>query len=138
HLDTTWPVDEGPAGMQKRLTNLCDEAYDAVEAGVNVIILSDRRLGPDRAAIPSLLAVAAVHHHLVRAGNRLQAGLVLESGEPREVHHFATLIGFGCSAINPYVMLDTIDELTAQGRVAGVDDPDEAERRAVKAIGKGL
>src|SRR3954465_10236763 len=136
--DITWPVDEGPEGMQMLLTNLCDEAYDNVEAGVNVIILSDRRVGPERAAIPSLLAVAAVHHHLVREGTRLRAGLVLESGEPREVHHFATLIGYGCSAVNPYVMLDTIDELTAQGRVAGVDDPDEAERRAVKAIGKGL
>src|SRR3954453_7641835 len=137
-LDITWPVDEGPQGMQKRLTNLCDEAYDNVGAGVNVIILSDRRLGRGRAPIPALLAVAAVHHHLVRAGNRLQAGLVLESGEPREVHHFATLIGYGCSAINPYLMLDTVDELVVQERVAGVDDPDVAQRNLVNAIEKGL
>src|SRR3954469_24542221 len=142
-LDITWPVDEGPAGMQKRLTNLCDEAYDNVGAGVNVIILSDRRVGPERAAIPSLLAVAAVHHHLVRAGNRLQAGLVLESGEPREVHHFATLIGYGASAINPYLLLDTVDDLVAQERVRLSDediirDPDVAERNMVKAIEKGL
>src|SRR4051795_7087423 len=137
-LDITWPVDEGVAGMQKRLTNLCDEAYDAVEAGVNVIILSDRRLGPDRAPIPALLVVAAVHHHLVRAGNRLQAGLVLESGEPREVHHFATLIGYGCSAINPYLLFDTVDELVALGRVPGVDDGDVGQRNIVKALEKGL
>src|SRR4051794_19776275 len=137
-LDMTWPVEEGVRGMQKRLTNLCDEAYDAVEAGVNVIILSDRRVGAARATIPALLAVAAVHHHLVRAGNRLQAGLVLESGEPREVHHYATLIGYGCSAINPYLLTDSVDELVAQGRVAGVDDPDVAQRNIVKAIEKGL
>ncbi len=79
--------------------------------GVNIIILSDRLLGPRRAAIPSLLAVSSVHHHLVREGTRLRAGIVLESGEPREVHHFATLIGYGASAINPYVMLETLDEL---------------------------
>src|SRR3954453_16610474 len=138
HLDITWPVDEGAPGMQKRLSNLCDEAYDAVEAGVNVIILSDRRVGRDRATIPSLLAVAAVHHHLVRAGNRLQAGLVLESGEPREIHHFATLIGYGCSAINPYLLFDTVDDLVVQSRVPGVDDPDVAQRNIVKAIEKGL
>src|SRR3954467_11125246 len=137
-LDITWPVDEGPEGMQKRLTNLCDEAYDNVQAGANALIPTHRRLGPERAAIPSLLAVAAVHHHLVRAGNRLQAGLVLESAEPREVHHFATLIGYGCSAINPYLLMDSVDDLVAQGRVAGVTDPDAAERNIVKAIEKGL
>src|SRR3954447_21859674 len=124
--------------MQKRLTNLCDEAYDNVGAGVNVIILSDRRVGPERAAIPALLVVAAVHHHLVRAGNRLQAGLWVETGEPREVHHFATLIGYGCSAINPYLLFDTVDDLVAQGRVPGVTDADVAQRNIVKAIEKGL
>ncbi|HEX2102446.1 MAG TPA: glutamate synthase large subunit [Solirubrobacteraceae bacterium] len=137
-IDITWPVAEGPDGMQARLANACDEAYDAIEAGYNILILSDRAVGPGRAPVPSLLAVSAIHHHLVREGTRLRAGLVLESGEPREVHHFATLIGYGASAINPYVMLDTIDELAVQGRIAGVGDPDEAERRAVKAIGKGL
>jgi hypothetical protein len=98
-LDMTWPVSEGPDGLSARLANLCDEAHDAITAGASVLILSDRRLGPDRAPIPALLAAAAVHHHLVRIGNRLQAGLVLESGEPREVHHLATLIGYGVSAI---------------------------------------
>src|SRR3954449_13316223 len=137
-IDITWPVAEGPKGMQARLANACDEAYDAIEAGYNILILSDRAVGRERAPIPALLAVSAIHHHLVREGTRLRAGLVLESGEPREVHHFATLIGYGASAINPYVMLDTIDELAVQGRIPGVEDADEAERRAVKAVGKGL
>ena len=137
-IDITWPVDEGAAGMSARLANVCDEAHDAVMAGVNILILSDRAAGPDRAPIPSLLAVAAVHHHLVRLGTRLRAGLVLESGEPREVHHFATLIGYGVSAINPYLLFDTVDELVADGRVAGVEDPDLAQRNIVKALGKGL
>jgi glutamate synthase domain-containing protein 2/glutamate synthase domain-containing protein 1/glutamate synthase domain-containing protein 3 len=129
-IDITWPVNEGPIGMSARLANVCDEAHDAIQAGINVVILSDRAVSPERAAIPSLLAVAAVHHHLVRLGTRLRAGLVLESGEPREVHHFATLIGYGASAINPYVMLETVAEL--------FDDAAEAELKVVKALGKGL
>ena len=137
-LDITWGVADGPPGMQRRLAELCDEAYAAIAGGANVLILSDRNLGPGRAAIPSLLAVAAVHHDLVRAGTRLQASLVLESGEPREVHHFATLIGYGASAINPYLLFDTVDEMVAEGRVPGVDDPDDGERRVVKGLGKGL
>ncbi|MBX5442210.1 MAG: glutamate synthase large subunit [Solirubrobacteraceae bacterium] len=137
-IDITWPVAEGPEGMSRRLADVCDEAYQALQGGVNVLILSDRRMGPERAPIPSLLAVSAVHHHLVRAGNRLQCSLVLESGEPREVHHMATLIGYGCGAINPYLLFDTVDELVADGRVPGVSDADEAERNVVKAIGKGL
>jgi len=137
-IDITWPVEEGPAGLQKRLTEACDEAYDALFAGVNVLILSDRRMGAERAPIPSLLAVAAVHHHLVRSGTRLRAGLVLESGEPREVHHFATLIGFGASAINPYLLFDTVDEMVAAERIPGVADVQAAQKNVVKAIGKGL
>ncbi len=137
-LDMTWPVAEGPEGLSTRLANLCDEAHDAVTAGASIVILSDRRVSSQRTAIPSLLAVAAVHHHLVRLGNRLQAGLVLESGEPREVHHLATLIGYGASSINPYLLLDSAGELVAQGRVAGVTDPDVGERNVVKALGKGL
>jgi glutamate synthase domain-containing protein 2/glutamate synthase domain-containing protein 1/glutamate synthase domain-containing protein 3 len=154
-LDITWPVAEGPAGMARALQQACERAHEAIAQGVNIIILSDRRLGPERAAIPSLLAVSSVHHHLVREGTRLRAGIVLESGEPREVHHFATLIGYGASAINPYVMLETLDHLVAQGRIAratgsGVGSamangdapaqltPVEAANNTVKAIGKGL
>jgi glutamate synthase (NADPH/NADH) large chain/glutamate synthase (ferredoxin) len=137
-IDLTWPVADGPEGMQARLANACDEAYDAVHAGINIVILSDRNVGADRAAIPSLLATSAIHNHLVREGNRLQAGLVVESGEPREVHHFATLIGFGASAINPYLMFESAARLVTEGRVKGVDDVATAEKNLVKGLGKGL
>src|SRR6476619_2432098 len=113
-LSICWPVAEGPAGMSAALRRVCDQSHDAIARGVNIIVLSDRSLGPTLAAIPSLLAVAAVHHHLVREGTRLRAGIILESGEPREVHHFATLIGYGASAINPYVMLETLDEMVVE------------------------
>jgi glutamate synthase domain-containing protein 2/glutamate synthase domain-containing protein 1/glutamate synthase domain-containing protein 3 len=137
-IDITWPVQDGPEGLHARLAEICDEAHDVIATGVNILILSDRGIGKRRAPIPSLLAVAAVHHHLVREGTRLQTGLVLESGEPREVHHFATLIGYGASAINPYVAFETVDAMVAEGRIPGVDSADQAERLTVKAIGKGL
>jgi glutamate synthase (NADPH/NADH) large chain/glutamate synthase (ferredoxin) len=137
-LDITWPIEDGPGGMRAALAKLCDDAHDAVAAGVSVLILSDRQVGPGRAAIPSLLAVAAVHEHLVREGTRLRTGLVLESGEPREVHHMATLIGYGCEAINPYLLLDTVGEMVSTGRIADLDNVDVAERNIVQAIGKGL
>jgi glutamate synthase domain-containing protein 2/glutamate synthase domain-containing protein 1/glutamate synthase domain-containing protein 3 len=137
-LDITWPVQDGPEGMEAALTRVCAEADEALARRANILILSDRALGPERAALPSLLAVAAVHHHLVRAGTRLQAGLLIESGEPREVHHVATLIGYGASAVNPYLMFDSVGALVLEGRVAGVDDVQEAEGRIVKAIAKGL
>ena len=137
-IDITWPVADGPEGMASAVQRMSSEASESIARGVNVLILSDRNVGPDRVAIPSLLAVAAVHHHLVREGTRLQAGLVIESGEPREVHHFATLIGYGASAINPYLMFETLGELVADGRLPDDVDVDEAERRTVKAIAKGL
>ncbi len=117
-IDITWPVAEGPAGMNGALDRICSQARDAIAAGVNIIILSDRLLGPRRAPVPALLAVAAVQHHLVLAGTRLRAGIILESGEPREVHHFATLIGYGVSAINPYLLLETLDEMVVEGRIS--------------------
>ena len=138
-LDITWPIEQGPAGMEMRLHDLCDEARDYVDNGANILILSDRNLGPERVAMPSLLAVAAVHHHLVRRGTRLRTGLVIESGEPREIHDMATLIGYGAAAINPYVMFESLDELA--DRIAAcpsTSSRDEAEKRIVKAIGKGL
>jgi glutamate synthase domain-containing protein 2/glutamate synthase domain-containing protein 1/glutamate synthase domain-containing protein 3 len=152
-IDITWPVADGPAGMERALQRVCAEAQDAIAEHVNIIILSDRLLGPRRAPIPSLLSVSSVHHHLVREGTRLRAGIVLESGEPREVHHFATLIGYGASAINPYLMLETLDELvfkdlipqagvaapTNGGRVPGATlTPAQAAQNVVKAIDKGL
>src|SRR4029077_19447543 len=102
-LDTTWPAESGAAGMETAIDELCDQAEAAVRDGVNIIILSDRRAGADRIPIPSLLACAAVHRHLIREGLRTSVGLVVESAEPREVHHFCCLAGYGAEAINPYL-----------------------------------
>ena len=121
-LDITWPAAEGPAGMERALERVFDEADAALAGGANILILSDRAVGPERVAIPSLLAVAAVHHHLVREGTRLQAGLVVESGEPRSVHSVAALVGYGAAAVNPYLMLETLAELVDLGLAAGGDD----------------
>ncbi len=137
-IDITWPVTEGPEGMKPAMERICAEAAEVVEDGINILILSDRAVGAERVAIPSLLAVAGVHHHLVREGTRLQAGLVLESGEPREVHHFATLIGYGASAVNPYLMFESLAELVVAGRVRHVTDVRDAEARVIKGINKGL
>ena len=128
-IDFTWPVSEGVDGIEAALERICAEADDALAAGANVLVLSDREAGPDRVPMPSLLAVSATHHHLVRAGTRLQTGLVVESGEPRSVQSVAGLIGYGAAAVNPYVMLATVRE---------VSDRDDAEQRAIAAISKGL
>src|SRR5205807_1353285 len=137
-LDITWPIEHGPDGMEIRLLELCAEAATYVDNGANILILSDRNLGPERVAMPSLLAVAAVHHHLVRRGTRLRTGLVIESGEPRDIHHMATLIGYGAAAINPYVMFESLDELADRSLLPVELTRDEAEANIVKAIGKGL
>ncbi len=137
-LDITWPIEHGPDGMELRLYDLCAEAARYVDNGANILILSDRNLGPERVAMPSLLAVAAVHHHLVRRGTRLRTGLVIESGEPRDIHHMATLIGYGAAAINPYLMFESLDELADRTLLPGELDREEGEKRIVKAIGKGL
>ncbi len=149
-IDITWPVAEGPPGISAAIERICRQAREAIARGVNIIILSDRNLGPRRVPMPSLLAVAAVHHHLVLERTRLRAGIILESGEPREVHHFATLIGYGASAINPYLTLETLDEMVVEGRIGsdGRHEPPDAEelnelleqaaQNYVKALGKAL
>ncbi|MGI8715299.1 MAG: glutamate synthase large subunit [Solirubrobacteraceae bacterium] len=137
-LDITWPIEDGPDGMPTRLEALCAEAESQVQHGANVLILSDRNVGAERVAMPSLLAVSAVHHHLVRAGTRLRTGLVIESGEPRDIHHMATLIGYGASAINPYLMFESLDELADRSLLPVDLGRDEAELRIVAGIGKGL
>ena len=135
-IDTTWAVADGPDGLERAVDRICAEADGALAAGANILVLSDRSVGPTRVALPSLLATAAVHHHLVRAGTRLQAGLVVESGEPRSVQSVAVLIGYGAAAVNPYLMLATLDDLVTD---AVLDlSAAEARARAVKAIGKGL
>ena len=137
-LDITWPVADGPAGMERALDRVCDEAAAALADGVNILVLSDRAVGPVRAPIPSLLAVGAVHHSLVRAGTRLQAGLVVESGEARSVQSVATLIGYGAAAVNPYLMLETLAELVELDLLPPSMTAEQAQQRAVKGIAKGL
>jgi glutamate synthase (NADPH/NADH) large chain/glutamate synthase (ferredoxin) len=135
-IDFTWPAEEAAEGLDRALERICREADAALTDGANILVLSDRAVGPDRVPMPSLLAVAAVHHHLVRAGTRLQAGLVVESGEPRSVQSVAVLIGYGAAAVNPYLMLATIGRLADEGRL---DLPrGEAEARALEAVRKGL
>jgi glutamate synthase (NADPH) large chain len=137
-IDMTWPVAEGPKGMERRLAAMCAEASELVAGGVNIIILSDRNLGAERAPMPSLLAVAAVHQHLVREETRLQSGLVVETGQVKEIHHVACLIGYGAAAVNPYVMFESVYALHRDGRLPEGMRPEEAEQRVIKAIGKGL
>ena len=137
-IDITWPVSDGRGGMARAVDRICAQAAYAIDRGANIVILSDREVCADRVAVPSLLAVSAVHHDLVRSGTRLRAGLVIESGEPREVHHMACLIGFGASAINPYLMFESLWELRGRGMLPRETTSAEAERQVVKALGKGL
>jgi glutamate synthase (ferredoxin) len=128
---------EGARGMEAAIEAICSKADDAIASGSNIIILSDRGINQDWAAIPALLAVAGLHHHLIRQGTRTRVGLVLESGEPREVHHFAVLIGYGCCAINPYLAFETIDEMINEGLLVNVDR-DSAFKHYIKAATKGV
>ncbi|MEO7276441.1 MAG: glutamate synthase large subunit [Sphingomicrobium sp.] len=134
-LDASWAGGNGLA-LEAALKRLCWEATEAVLADINVLIISDRAAGPDRVAIPAALATAAVHHHLIRQGLRMQTGLVVETGEAREVHHFCVLAGFGAEAINPYLAFETLDQLHALGEL---HHPREKIRsNYIKAVGKGL
>jgi glutamate synthase domain-containing protein 2/glutamate synthase domain-containing protein 1/glutamate synthase domain-containing protein 3 len=137
-IDTTWPVEEGADGLEPAVERICAEADLALAAGANILILSDRSAGLERVPIPSLLATSAVHTHLVREGTRLQAGIVVESGEPRSVHSIATLIGYGAAAVNPYLMLETLAELVELGWLPEDMTADRAQARATKGIAKGL
>jgi glutamate synthase (NADPH/NADH) large chain len=137
-LDITYPSREAANGMEGALERLCERAESAVHGGYNIIILSDRMVGPDRIPIPSLLATAAVHHHLIRKGLRTSVGLVVESGEPREVHHFCCLAGYGAEAINPYLAFETLEDAHARGDFPKEVSADEVVYRYIKSIGKGV
>jgi glutamate synthase (NADPH) large chain len=137
-IDVTYAVQEGAAGLRGAVERLCERAEAAVAGGYNIIILSDRQIGPDRIAIPALLATAAVHHHLIRKGLRTSVGLVVESGEPREVHHFCCLAGFGAEAINPYLAFDTLTDMHKRGEFPPEVDAGEVVTRYIKSIGKGI
>src|SRR5215510_10668529 len=135
-LDTTWPAEHGAAGLKEALDTLCVRAEAAVREGINIIILSDRRAGAENIPMPSLLACAAVHHHLIRQGLRTSVGLVVESGEPREVHHFACLAGYGAEAINPYLAFETL--IAMKDDLPQKLEDKEVVKKYIKAIGKGL
>jgi glutamate synthase (NADPH/NADH) large chain len=136
-IDITYPADKGAAGMAAALDVVCAEAEEAVRSKeYNILILSDRATGPDRIPIPSLLATSAVHHHLIRQGLRTSVGLVVETGEPHEVHQFAVLAGYGAEAINPYLAFDTLEQLLPE-----LDEKltlKEAQKRYIKAVDKGI
>ncbi|WP_395666227.1 glutamate synthase large subunit [Methylocella sp.] len=135
-LDITYKAEAGAAGMGEAIDRLCDRADQAVKSGFNIIILSDRLVGPDRIPIPALLATAAVHHHLIRKGLRTSVGLVVETGEAREVHHFALLAGYGAEAVNPYLAFETLAAMADE--FPEEVDGYEACKRFIKSIGKGL
>jgi len=137
-LDITYSVTEGAEGMPAAIERLCERAEAAVAGGYNIIILSDRQVGPDRIDIPTLLATAAVHHHLIRKGLRTSVGLVVESGEPREIHHFCCLAGYGAEAINPYLAFDTLIDMHRRGEFPPEVDAGEVVTRYIKSIGKGI
>jgi glutamate synthase (NADPH) large chain len=127
---------EGAAGMERALQALCRQATIGLATGVEYIILSDRAIDRHHAPIPALLAVSAVHHHLIREGTRTQVSLVIETGEPREVHHFALLVGYGAGAINPYLAFEALEDMIRQGQLNA--EPKKAIYNFVKAINKGV
>jgi glutamate synthase (ferredoxin) len=136
-LPITFNLRQGVRGLELALSFLCMQADEATKDGNSILILSDRGVNRENAAIPALLAISAVHHHLIRNGKRTHVGLVLESGEPREVHHFALLIGYGAAAINPYLSFETLDGLIHSGHLAGTDHK-SAVKQFIKAANKGV
>src|SRR6202030_3708358 len=135
-LDIVWPASEGAAGIAPALDRLCDQATTAVEAGHNILILSDRAVSPERVPIPALLATAAVHHHLIRRGQRTKTGIVVETGEAREVHHFCVLAGYGAEAINPYLAFATLEQIRTENGLPL--SAEQVQKNYAKALGKGL
>ncbi len=136
-LSSLFDADGGPGALKAGLDRLCAEASQAIRDGNSIIVLSDREVDGKHAPIPSLLATSAVHHHLIREGSRTKAGLVVDSGEPREVHHFSVLIGYGAGAIHPYLALASARELAEAGELNGTK-PDYAEKNFIKASEKGV
>lgn len=136
-LPIYFPASEGEAGLKQALDDLCAAVDRVMKHGHNILILSDRGIDADNAAIPSLLAVSTVHHHLIRQGTRTKVSILLESGEPREVHHFALLIGYGVSAVNPYLAFETLDDLIRQGMMRNISH-EKAVKNYLKAANKGV
>jgi glutamate synthase (ferredoxin) len=136
-IPTLFNPKEGAKGLEDALNELFRQASLHIDAGINLLILSDRGVDRNNAAIPALLAVSGLHHYLIREGKRTKVGLILESGEPREVHHFCTLIGYGCGAINPYLAFETLDDMIRENLLEGVDHY-TACKNYVKAATKGI
>ena len=135
-LDITYPLAWGHEGVEAKLASLCAEAVDAIHSGKNILIVSDRGVSPTQVAIPALLALSAVHQHLVREGLRTTAGLVVETGTAREVHHFGVLAGYGAEAVHPYLAMETLASIHKD--LPGALSAEKAVYNYVKAIGKGL
>jgi glutamate synthase (NADPH/NADH) large chain len=135
-IDMTWPAEEGAAGLEGALERVCREATEAVLADMNILVLSDRETSSDRIPIPAALGTAAVHHHLIRQGLRMQTGLVIETGEAREVHHFCVLAGYGAEAVNPYLAFQTLEEIRTRTGLAL--SAYEVRKNYIKAVGKGI
>jgi glutamate synthase (NADPH/NADH) large chain len=135
-LDITYPLAWGDEGVEAKLASLCAETVDAIKGGHNILIISDRKMDRDNVAIPALLALSAIHQHLVREGLRTTAGLVVETGSAREVHHFAVLAGYGAEAVHPYLAMETLASLHKE--LPGELSAEKAIYNYVKAIGKGL
>jgi glutamate synthase domain-containing protein 2/glutamate synthase domain-containing protein 3 len=135
-LDITYPLAWGREGIEAKLASLCAESVDAIKGGHNILIITDRRVARDQVAIPALLALSAVHHHLVREGLRTTAGLVVETGSAREVHHFAVLAGYGAEAVHPYLALESLLEMHRD--LPAELSADKATYNYIKAVGKGL
>jgi glutamate synthase (ferredoxin) len=136
-LDITFDPKLGEKGLEAAMDAICAQADDLIKKGRNILILTDRGISVEKAPIPALLAVGGLHHHLIRQGTRTQCDIVLESGEPREVHHFCTLIGYGCGAINPYLAFETLDDMIRQGLLVNVDHK-KAVYNFIKAATKGV
>jgi len=137
-LLSTFSAPDGEVGLKRALDGLCRRASLAIRSGYRLLILSDRGVDEEYAPIPSLLALTAVHNHLVREGTRTGVALIIESGEPREVMHYCLLIGYGASAINPYLAIETIEELAASGDLPRPVAPEQAVKNYIKAVNKGL
>ncbi|WHZ15887.1 MAG: Glutamate synthase [NADPH] large chain [Nitrospira sp.] len=137
-LQMLFRVAEGPEGLGAAVDDLCKQASQAIREGYKFLILSDRGVNEDYAPIPSLLGVAAVHHHLVRECTRTEVGLTVETGEPRDVHHFACLIGFGAGTVNPYLLFESLVDMERDGYFPEGMDASTAEGKFIKAINKGL
>jgi glutamate synthase (ferredoxin) len=137
-LSTLFPRSEGPDGMQRRMDSLRAEGSQAVAEGVTLLILSDRGVNHEMVPIPALLATSGVHHHLVREGSRTHCGLIVETGEAREVHHFALLTGYGAGAVNPYLAFSTLSQMLDEAMIPPEYSYEKLEKNYIKAIGKGL